>query len=181
MRTSTRRAHERYGGGKLPYLRSCNDTLWDRDARAATNIQFPAGRALKAPIWKAARATSAAPTYFIPIDIDGIDYGDAGIGYNNPAKEALAEAHNMWPNHPIGCLLSIGTGLGNALQRPDEAESANLARLLLKRTSPKTAFKLAVAEYCVKCSTSCELVHQEIADWPRLLVKQINLSFSASA
>jgi hypothetical protein len=98
--------------------------------------------AVRAPIWKAARATSAAPTFFVPIDIDGIEYGDAGIGYNNPVKEALAELHNMWPDRRIGCLLSVGTGLEKALQRPDESECANLG-LLLKRTSPKTTIPVS--------------------------------------
>src|SRR2546421_222236 len=34
-----------------------------------------------AKIWEVARATSAAPTFFKPITIDGIKYGDGGTGW----------------------------------------------------------------------------------------------------
>jgi patatin-like phospholipase/acyl hydrolase len=116
-------------------------------------------------IWQVARATSAAPTYFLPIAIDDVNYGDGGTGWNNPAKEAITEARNMWPDRPIGILISIGTGLEDALQLNDTSEEVpNVARSLLQNTSPGHAFKLAVAEYAVKCITSCELIHREISE-----------------
>jgi len=46
-------------------------------------------------IWQVARATSAAPTYFQPIEIDDVLYGDGGTGWNNPVKEAIAEARKV--------------------------------------------------------------------------------------
>ena len=51
--------------------------------------------AFPALIWEAARATSAAPTFFKPIVIDDVLYGDGGTGWNNPTEEAIAEAHNI--------------------------------------------------------------------------------------
>ena len=73
-----------------------------------SDTHFPAD----CTIWEAARATSAAPTFFDAIEfgIPLVRYGDAGTGYNNPAREALSEAHTIWPNLPIKCLVSIGTG-----------------------------------------------------------------------
>ena len=52
-------------------------------------------------VWQAARATSAAPTFFKPISIDrprpAITYIDGGMGYNNPSELALNEAKRLWP------------------------------------------------------------------------------------
>ena len=58
------------------------------------------------PLWYAARATSAAPTYFPNID----DLVDGGIlGATNPSMLALTEAQIAWPGEDVQ-LLSIGTG-----------------------------------------------------------------------
>lgn len=133
-----------------------------RTYQTSTSVPFPAA------IWEAARATSAAPTFFLPITIGNIRYGDGGTGWNNPTKEAIAEAHKIWPYRPIGCVVSLGTGLEDALQLNEESERlSNVAKILLQHTSPKNAFKLAVAEYCAKCLTSCEIVHREISENPQ--------------
>lgn len=73
-------------------------------------------------IWEAARATSAAPTYFSPMKIEGNDYMDGGLEANNPSDLAWGEVNSMHQNNPGGkCpstlggvhhLLSIGTGKG---------------------------------------------------------------------
>jgi len=120
-------------------------------------------------IWQAARATSAAPTFFAPILIDNVSYGDGGIGWNNPTKEAIAEVQNIWPNRVIGCVVSIGTGLEEALQLNERSRN-QFVDTILRRTSPKVAFKVVVAEYCVKCVTSCELIHRELAENPERII-----------
>lgn len=73
-------------------------------------------------IWEAARATSAAPTYFRSIDVNGRNYIDGGLMANNPSEHAWAEVHSMHRHHPAGrCpndategsisfLVSLGTG-----------------------------------------------------------------------
>lgn len=67
-------------------------------------------------IWEAGRATSAAPSYFPPIKLKDEhgqlrSYIDGGLGYNNPCKELLNEAREVFgAEHTIGCFLSIGTG-----------------------------------------------------------------------
>ncbi len=61
---------------------------------------------LDVPLWYAARATSAAPTYFPNID----DLVDGGVlGATNPSMLALTEARITWPGEDV-FLLSIGTG-----------------------------------------------------------------------
>jgi len=71
-------------------------------------------RPSKCEIWKAARATSAAPSFFKEMYIDvprpGVTYVDGGLGHNNPAELALDEAGRIWPDNKSFCLLSIGTG-----------------------------------------------------------------------
>ena len=61
----------------------------------------------------AARATSAAPTYFEPKPLQtGEESGvmvDGGIFMNSPSVSAYAEARKLFPDEPIA-VLSLGTG-----------------------------------------------------------------------
>lgn len=122
----------------------------------------------EATIWEVARATSAAPTFFKSITIDGIEYGDGGTGWNNPAEEAINEAHRIWPRQPIACLVSLGTGLEDARQLRDQNGQVkdSFVRKLFQRAAPRQAFQIAVAEYCVNSLTSCETVHQRLNEHP---------------
>jgi len=69
-------------------------------------------------MWKVARATSAAPTYFEPFkleigDKDRADYYtliDGGVYANNPAMCAFAEAKVMFENTTDIFMVSLGTG-----------------------------------------------------------------------
>jgi Patatin-like phospholipase len=67
-------------------------------------------------IWEAARATTAAPTFFkrILIGEEGQvkeEFIDAGIKFNNPTKQVMEEARLLCgDDRPIGTLVSIGTG-----------------------------------------------------------------------
>lgn len=67
-------------------------------------------------IWEAARATTAAPTFFkrIAIGEEGRakeEFIDGAVGCNNPTNQVLEEARNIFGNDmAVGCLVSIGTG-----------------------------------------------------------------------
>jgi len=62
-------------------------------------------------IWEAARATSAAPTFFKRIEIGRAQpFIDGGLGRNNPSRVVLDEAKALFGARHIGCLVSIGTG-----------------------------------------------------------------------
>jgi predicted acylesterase/phospholipase RssA len=69
----------------------------------------------KCKIWEAARATTAAPTFFKPIEIGELNakvaYFDAALGHNNPSKLVLQEAKTVAHNARTICLVSIGTGM----------------------------------------------------------------------
>jgi patatin-like phospholipase/acyl hydrolase len=65
-------------------------------------------------LWEAARASSAAPTYFPPFFHSKIraHLFDGGLFANNPAGVALEESLKIWPNQrQIDILLSIGNGI----------------------------------------------------------------------
>jgi hypothetical protein len=70
-------------------------------------------------IWEAARATSAASSFFDPIRINigavREEFVDGATGANNPIQELWNEAKDMWDPEPLEgnlkCLVSIGTGV----------------------------------------------------------------------
>ncbi|KAH9816977.1 FabD/lysophospholipase-like protein [Teratosphaeria destructans] len=88
-------------------------------------------------IWEAARATTAAPTYFKPLILERYSYMDGGVRANNPSLEALEEVkamhklrctqrcqfrngvHRHAPckaaSGGIGLMVSVGTGRGAPL------------------------------------------------------------------
>ncbi|KAK3986887.1 hypothetical protein QBC44DRAFT_401512 [Cladorrhinum sp. PSN332] len=66
-------------------------------------------------IWEAARATTAASTFFKPQELgSGADRGfyvDAALGVNNPVEELITEANKHFGSgRRLGCVVSIGTG-----------------------------------------------------------------------
>ena len=64
-------------------------------------------------VWEAARATSATPELFEPVKIGRHRYVDGGLGHNNPTPDALTELSRIgaWKDHPIACIVSLGTGI----------------------------------------------------------------------
>ena len=69
----------------------------------------------KMEIWEAARATSAASSFFDPITVGtGQTFVDGATGANNPIREVWKEAKDIWSavslEESIKCLVSIGTG-----------------------------------------------------------------------
>ena len=77
------------------------------------------GDAVALPIWQVARATSAAPTYFPPIEIPrgnergSVTFKDGGFGSNNPSLVAYDDiiAKHGGKSQKMGPFLSIGTGI----------------------------------------------------------------------
>jgi len=66
------------------------------------------------PMRSAARATSAAPTYFEPFPLRigdrQVTLVDGGVFLNNPAVSAYAEARRRWPDETDLLVVSMGTG-----------------------------------------------------------------------
>ncbi|KAE9364538.1 FabD/lysophospholipase-like protein [Stipitochalara longipes BDJ] len=75
-------------------------------------------------IWQACRATSAAPSFFPPIEIGGQKFLDGGVLFNNPVQLVYREAQDLWPDkQPL--LISIGTG-----DAPMEGFGKNLVEIV---------------------------------------------------
>ena len=70
----------------------------------------------------AARATSAAPTYFSPLIKDGRILVDGGVVANNPALYAYLEAKKLYPNCEKFHILSLSTGGKSHTMTEDETK-----------------------------------------------------------
>lgn len=104
---------DREQGTELRYLLRSYDHHSSRDTPMPDHIGHGAmnpGPAHNGPIWEVAWATSAAPTYFEAIKIQGRKFLDGGIGGNNPTLIAFKEVKNLH-DIPPSILVSIGTGI----------------------------------------------------------------------
>jgi hypothetical protein len=76
-------------------------------------IELNPGPAQNVPTCRAARATSAAPTYFTEVEIGEATFVDGGFGAaNSPTQYVFQEVRQMSGNneHAIAMTVSIGTG-----------------------------------------------------------------------
>jgi len=90
----------------------------EHQSKYAGNVRYP--------VWKACRASSAAPSYFPELEDGKLRIQDGGILANNPVAIAVHEARKLYPNVPIDCVVSIGTGM------PADAISTVNDRLLVR-------------------------------------------------
>jgi patatin-like phospholipase/acyl hydrolase len=127
--------HERYAShhmedtlgaffGDTPLSAACVDVvvtafdLLSRDAHLLNSRDARDTPGLDVPMRVAARATSAAPTYFEPVPVTLGDPPrkhlliDGGVCANNPAMVAYAEVQRRNPGAEV-LLLSLGTGATN--------------------------------------------------------------------
>ena len=111
-------------------------------------------------IWEAARATSAAPTFFPSIkfqDYTGGEFIDAGVGCNNPTKTLIKEAKSYYrlkgydTTKPT-CIVSIGTGQKDLIQ----LHKAASVFWFKDRTG------LSIAPVLGDIVTDCENTHDEV-------------------
>jgi len=73
------------------------------------DAKSPSSKIHLVKIREAARATSAAPTYFAAKTIGSLTLIDGGVAANNPASLAVVRAQQLYPNRPC-IVISVGTG-----------------------------------------------------------------------
>ncbi|KAI1660184.1 FabD/lysophospholipase-like protein [Daldinia decipiens] len=104
-------------------------------------------------IWEAARATTAAPSYFDPMVLtrgnNSRTFIDGAMGCNNPAKEVVDEAAALFGTDCVlGCLVSLGTGFSGEVTI-GEAEGG------IKKT-------VGLINNLKKIATNTEEVHEDL-------------------
>lgn len=73
----------------------------------------------QAELWQAVEATSAAPMVFPESRLRGMDLADGGVVANDPTLIAIHEARTMWPDRPLGLVVSLGTGAARPASEPE--------------------------------------------------------------
>ncbi|KAL2072095.1 hypothetical protein VTL71DRAFT_11438 [Oculimacula yallundae] len=116
----------------------CAQSTTTADTVRLRSYSSPRSRSLDIKIWEAARATSAATTFFEPLKIStGEIFTDgAGSGVNNPIYELWNEAQDLWKftdsslESSVKCLVSIGTGVPSLTSFDDSI--IGIAKMLTK-------------------------------------------------
>lgn len=88
------------------------------------------GNSDKFTIQEAARATSAAPTYFKGKEVQGDIWIDGGVGANDPAASAFLEAKKYFPEGSKIRVISIGTGKVNEAKLSRDSGIFNILTII---------------------------------------------------
>ncbi|KAJ7488806.1 hypothetical protein FB451DRAFT_1222817 [Mycena latifolia] len=109
----------------------------------------PEEPAIDCLIWEAARATSATPKFFKPMEIGRAGmkqlYVDGGVGNNNPTSLLLDEVKNIYPQRRIVLVASIGTGHPDTIRIPKSPSVSSLAKAMKE------------------IATGCQKTHEDMA------------------
>ena len=119
------------GGGNHHVFRSYS-------ASPSPHQQHTPRPAATCQIWEVVRATSAMPTFFSAVNIDGDRFIDGGVGINNPTREALNEIRESRQDGSAKPLIiSIGSGLRPQMKIPRTSSSVS-SSILTKRQALKS-------------------------------------------
>lgn len=145
-------------------------SLQNQQAKSPQRLRtYPTGSEVICTIWQAARATSAAATFFDSITFGNppVEWIDAGLGNNNPAEQVLLEAQELWESddgfdvkRDIGIFISIGTGIPEAF-RPNKDKS--VAESVMNDIAKRVGVPPEVIKQMKDIVTDSEKTHHNIA------------------
>ncbi|GMG24370.1 unnamed protein product [Aspergillus oryzae] len=127
--------------------------------------------------WEASRATSAAPTYFPPMEVStdkGVKHKliDAALGANNPVGWLWNEVLSVFgAGRPIDCILSIGTGIPKNQVFGESVKGAitGLGSAITNTELANILFRTLIDAYAPESRRLKYIrlnVGREIEDWP---------------
>lgn len=111
----------------------CAMDEYTKDIVRLRDYNLPNEQEIQATVVQAARATSAATTFFEPVNIGSRRFSDGALGANNPSEQVEEEASDIWCADTgdlkplVKCFVSIGTG-----KQSVEAVEKNLFKFLGK-------------------------------------------------
>nr|XP_029714967.1 calcium-independent phospholipase A2-gamma-like isoform X1 [Aedes albopictus] len=157
---------------KLPHIpKFCcvSTTICDEhiEAHVFRNYTFPLNAhsvysgSHTARMWEVVRASSAAPAYFGDFQLNGQLHQDGGILYNNPTAVAIHEAKCLWPNEPIQCVVSFGTGRTRTRAWKDGQKI--ISKNIIEQTSLSSSWKTKFLRI-LDSATDTEATHTMLSD-----------------
>ncbi|CAN9419156.1 unnamed protein product [Alternaria alternata] len=126
-------------------------------------------------IWEAARATTAAPTFFKRISIGeqgqfAEEYMDGGLRCNNPVKQVIQEARMIFgEKRAIGIIVNIGSGHPGSV---NYSKPSGLQRFL------PTKLIDILKSIATDCESVTEEMHAIFADTPGTYIR-LNVTHGA--
>lgn len=116
-------------------------------------------------LWESLRATTAAPSYFDPLNVGGDVFVDGAMLVNNPAAISVHEARLLWPGAPLDLIVSVGTGRFSDVN--PNAEIAGVGRKYRGVNGGNVdtnSMLLGVARAVIDSATDVEAVHHALED-----------------
>ena len=123
---------------------------------------------LDVTICEAARATSAAPTFFKRQEIDHQgqthELVDGAMGANNPTRLLIAEVQSVFPpSKGVSCIVSIGTGKKDI----SDVKAPSLFQRIVMPGVPFSALR-AMKDITTNCEAVSEELERRFYDTPNL-------------
>lgn len=155
----------------VPKFCCVSTTICDQyiDAHVFRNYAFPLNvqsvysGSHSARLWEVVRASSAAPAYFGDFQLDGKLHQDGGILYNNPTAVAIHEAKCLWPDEPIQCVVSFGTGRTRTRPRDWKDGQKIISKNIIEQTSLSSSWKTKFLRI-LDSATDTEATHTTLSD-----------------